>query len=29
MVKFDKPDVEQFFQTLTVADFTVSPDENS
>ncbi|WP_338322880.1 WD40 repeat domain-containing protein [Lysinibacillus halotolerans] len=27
MVKFDKPDVEQFFQTLTVADFTVSPDE--
>lgn len=27
MVQFDKPDVEQFFQTLTVADFTVSPDE--
>lgn len=27
MVKFDKPDVEQFFQTLTVENFTVSPDE--
>lgn len=27
MVKFDKPEVEQFFQTLTVEDFTVSPDE--
>lgn len=27
MVKFDKPEVEQFFQTLTVQDFTVSPDE--
>ncbi|QUG42023.1 S9 family peptidase [Psychrobacillus sp. INOP01] len=27
MVKFDKPDVEQFFQTLTVNNFTVSPDE--
>lgn len=27
MVNFDKPDVEQFFQTLTVTNFTVSPDE--
>ena len=27
MVQFDKPDVEQFFQTLTVQNFTVSPDE--
>ena len=27
MVKFDKPEVEQFFQTLTVENFTVSPDE--
>lgn len=27
MVKFDKPEVEQFFHTLTVEDFTVSPDE--
>lgn len=24
---FEKPDVEQFFQTLTVENFTVSPDE--
>ncbi len=24
---FDKPDVEQFFQTLSVENFTVSPDE--
>jgi len=28
MVKFKKPDVEQFFRTLNVQDFTVSPDEN-
>lgn len=27
MVTFDKPEVEQFFQTLTVENFTVSPDE--
>ena len=27
-MKFNKPDVEQFFQTITVQDFTVSPDEN-
>lgn len=27
MVKFPKPDVEQFFRTLTVQDFVVSPDE--
>ena len=27
MVQFDKPDVEQFFQTLSVQNFTVSPDE--
>ncbi|WP_277586632.1 S9 family peptidase [Psychrobacillus antarcticus] len=27
MVKFEKPEVEQFFQTLTVENFTVSPDE--
>jgi len=27
MIEFKKPDVEQFFRTLTVQDFTVSPDE--
>lgn len=27
MVQFEKPDVEQFFQTLSVQNFTVSPDE--
>ena len=27
MIHFGKPDVEQFFQTLSVANFTVSPDE--
>lgn len=27
MVKFDKPEVEQFFQTLNVENFIVSPDE--
>ncbi|MCM3388855.1 S9 family peptidase [Ureibacillus chungkukjangi] len=27
MINFDKPGVEQFFQTLTVSNFTVSPDE--
>ena len=27
MLNFGKPDVEQFFQTLTVTNFTVSPDE--
>ena len=27
MLDFGKPDVEQFFQTLTVSDFTISPDE--
>ncbi|SOC39764.1 S9 family peptidase [Ureibacillus acetophenoni] len=27
MVQFGKPDVEQFFQTLDVQDFTISPDE--
>ena len=27
MINFGKPDVEQFFQTLYVANFTVSPDE--
>ena len=26
-MKFKKPDVEQFFQTITVQDFTVRPDE--
>lgn len=28
MLQFTKPDVEQFFQTLTVENFAVSPDES-
>ena len=27
MLNFGKPDIEQFFQTLTVTNFTISPDE--
>ncbi len=27
MLNFPKPDVEQFFQTLTINDFVISPDE--
>lgn len=27
MLDFGKPDVEQFFQTLSVSNFTISPDE--
>ncbi|MET3698257.1 dipeptidyl aminopeptidase/acylaminoacyl peptidase [Bacillus oleivorans] len=27
MIKFPKPDVEQFFRTLLIQDFTVRPDE--